>query len=79
MEESAAIYFSSNIRHNNVTKDIPKKVLATFVALLRLILILGIVVCVFGIPYSRIVVQIYGGSFLTDNGGKAFQNLRLLA
>lgn len=75
MEESAAIYYSSNMRQSSVNKDVPKKILSNFVALLRLIIVLGIVVCVFGIPYSKIVVQFYGAELLSENDGKFFQLL----
>ncbi|KAI1725007.1 rft protein [Ditylenchus destructor] len=75
MEESAAIYYSSNMRQSSVNKDVPKKILSNFVALLRLIIVLGIVVCVFGIPYSKIVVQFYGAELLTENDGASLLSL----
>lgn len=88
LEESAAIYFSSNIRHHTNTPassvseggglgTIPKKAITTFISLLRLIIVLGLIVCIFGFPYSKTVVQIYGGDVLTENEGKMFSYIEI--
>ncbi|KAH7729549.1 RFT1 protein [Aphelenchoides avenae] len=69
LEESAAIFFSSHLRRSNPEKEVSPKVLVTFTGLLRVVVNLGLVACVFGIPYSEIVVRLYGGSLLADNGG----------
>lgn len=100
MEESAAIYFSSNIsglrgsRKLSTSSDqshllngrdhsglagvgrggvlLPKKVITTFAALLRLIVIFGAVICAFGVPYARLAVTLYGGELLTQNNGMRY-------
>lgn len=69
LEESAAVYFASHLRRSREHTEVPKKVLVTFTGLLRVIVVLGLVICVFGIPYSNIAVQLYGGDLLVNNQG----------
>lgn len=70
LEESAAIYFSTTIRQfTQGINDIPKKAIGNFVSVLRFVFICGLIICIFGVPYSKIAVQIYGGELLVENDG----------
>uniref|UniRef100_A0AC34QA76 Protein RFT1 homolog n=1 Tax=Panagrolaimus sp. JU765 TaxID=591449 RepID=A0AC34QA76_9BILA len=82
LEESAFIYFSSNlnrtgsnVKHSNKTW---KKVTDTYFNVLKVVIMLGLVLLVFGIPYSSLAVRIYGGSVLVENNGHQMLDLYLL-
>ncbi|CAD5225758.1 unnamed protein product [Bursaphelenchus xylophilus] len=68
LEESCAVYFSSRLERSQAA-SVPRPLIEFFQALLRNIFTLGMVVCVFAIPYSSIAVQIYGGELLKQNRG----------
>ncbi|KAI6177896.1 Protein RFT1-like protein [Aphelenchoides bicaudatus] len=68
LEESCAVYFSSHFERNR-TSIVPPKLLELFKTLCRILITLGLVVCVFSIPYSKLAVTIYGGKLLTENQG----------
>ena len=82
LEESASIYFSSHLNRGGVDSQSSqgslKKVSETYFGLLRIVINLGIVVLVFGIPYSSIVVKLYGGDVLVENEGHKMLDLYLV-
>ncbi|KAI6206808.1 hypothetical protein M3Y94_00956100 [Aphelenchoides besseyi] len=68
LEESCAVYFASHFgRTSQVT--VPVRLAQLFMAFCRCLITLGTVIAVFSIPYSSLVVSIYGGSLLTNNNG----------
>uniref|UniRef100_A0A914YC46 Protein RFT1 homolog n=1 Tax=Panagrolaimus superbus TaxID=310955 RepID=A0A914YC46_9BILA len=73
VEESAFIYFSSNLKRGGIdsseSQETLKKVSTTYFSLLRIIINLGLVVLVFGIPYATLVIRIYGGEQVAENNG----------
>ncbi|KAE9556438.1 hypothetical protein FO519_000323 [Halicephalobus sp. NKZ332] len=82
LEESAFIYFSSHLNRGGIdsqgSQSSLKKVSETYFNLLRIVINLGIVVLVFGIPYSSIVVKLYGGDILVENQGHKMLDLYLV-
>ncbi|GMS97353.1 hypothetical protein PENTCL1PPCAC_19528 [Pristionchus entomophagus] len=76
LEESSFAYFSNAI--NNAKTSVFKQntdshdvLVRTFSALMRDLIVCGMVVSVFGVPYSGVAVSIYGGQMLVANGGAA--------
>ncbi|GMR50336.1 hypothetical protein PMAYCL1PPCAC_20531 [Pristionchus mayeri] len=76
LEESSFAYFSNAINNAKTSAfkqntDSHDVLVRTFTALLRDIILCGLVVSVFGVPYSGVAVSIYGGQMLVANGGAA--------
>ncbi|KAF8374951.1 rfth-1 [Pristionchus pacificus] len=74
LEESSFAYFSNAISSakNSVFKqntDSHDVLVRTFTALMRDLIVCGLVVSAFGVPYSGVAVSIYGGQVLVANGG----------
>ncbi|CAD5218479.1 unnamed protein product [Bursaphelenchus okinawaensis] len=74
LEESCAVYFSAHLKRTE-TLIVPRKLTEVFLALLRALFTLGLVVCVFSIPYSSLAVNIYGGELLKQNRGALLLSL----
>ena len=85
VEESAAVYFTSTVPQrqadgqssSQALPTIPTRAIRVFSGLLRLTTIMGVIVCAFGFPYSKLAVQLYGGRLLVENGGKIVKVLAL--
>jgi len=77
VEESAAVYFASTVPQRQPDRqsspqalpNVPAKAIRVFSGLLRLTSIMGVIVCAFGFPYSKLAVQLYGGRLLVENSG----------
>uniref|UniRef100_A0A7E4URV5 Protein RFT1 homolog n=1 Tax=Panagrellus redivivus TaxID=6233 RepID=A0A7E4URV5_PANRE len=73
LEESAFMYFSTRLnRQSGNTANSSKKSAEaekTYFAVLRIIISVGLTVFVFGLPYSALVIRLYGGQVLVDNQG----------
>lgn len=72
LEESAAIHFASQIRRcseRDKTSKTSISIIEEFLAIVRIILLAGIVILAFAFPYAPIVVRIYGGRVLADTEG----------
>lgn len=46
-----------------------KKAVAALNGLLHIVVVVGIVVCVFAVPYSPLAIKIYGGDLLVKHAG----------
>ncbi|KHJ92801.1 Rft protein [Oesophagostomum dentatum] len=79
LEEMCFAYFSNNINKNSkvFTKstDSHDSLVENFSVTLHVASVVGIVVSVFGIPYSPLAVFLYGGHLLYDNGGAVLLSL----
>jgi oligosaccharide translocation protein RFT1 len=64
LEESCALYFSSHFERNK-SSVMPQKLVDLFMTFCRTLVTLGLVICVFSIPYSPLAVSIYGGTLYT--------------
>lgn len=71
-EEYAAIYFSAQIPRNTTSNDngqVPRQAIMTFLSIVRYISTFGAILLTFCVPYSRLIVWIYGGELLVENDG----------
>ncbi|KAI6238154.1 RFT1 domain containing protein [Aphelenchoides fujianensis] len=68
LEESCALHFAGHF-DRSATPAVPERLGQQFLAICRWLITLGTVIAIFSIPYSSIVVQIYGGSLLSENKG----------
>lgn len=69
-EESAAIYFSINLKRvENSTNTIPVGVANTFLLLIRVIFTFGILVFIYGSSYASLAAELYGGRRFIENQG----------
>ncbi|VDK51220.1 unnamed protein product [Anisakis simplex] len=79
LEHSAYLFFSANLRRDiAVDQQEPsevKKAIDTLSGLMHLTTVVGVIVCVFAIPYSPLAVTIYGGSLLANNSGASILRL----
>ncbi|PIO65101.1 hypothetical protein TELCIR_13244 [Teladorsagia circumcincta] len=64
---SLAMNFSGQDTHDSLVQN--------FSIVLHVACVAGVVVSVFGIPYSPLAVYLYGGHLLYDNGGAVLLSL----
>jgi len=73
LEESSYVYFSLSVKRGVTAAEQDQEdfQLATKVlgALLKLVSLIGFVVVAFGLPYSYLALQIYGGDMLSSGSG----------
>lgn len=73
LEHSAYLYFSTCFRRTTSAKDRietdVKKGVNAMSSLLHIVILVGIVIFIFAIPYSSLAVKIYGGTVLISNSG----------
>ncbi|CAJ0602147.1 unnamed protein product [Cylicocyclus nassatus] len=79
LEEMCFAYFSNTINKNTKTFvksiDSQESLIDNFSTTLHAASVIGIVVTVFGVPYSPLAVFLYGGHLLYDNGGAVLLSL----
>ncbi|KAE9417605.1 hypothetical protein Angca_003647, partial [Angiostrongylus cantonensis] len=79
MEEMCFAYFSNTIRQNskvfNKSTDTFESLICNFSTVLHATSVIGLVVSVFGVPYSPLAVSMYGGHLLYDSGGAVLLSL----
>ncbi|CAG9540760.1 unnamed protein product [Cercopithifilaria johnstoni] len=73
LEHSAYLYFSTHLRRatsakDRIESDVEEGVNAMN-GLLHIVIVVGTVIFIFAIPYSPLVVKIYGGAVLINNAG----------
>jgi len=73
LEESAYTFFTLNIERNKTAPEQDQKkfrlATETLSALLKLVAIAGLVIWLFGMPYSYLALKIYGGDLLISGQG----------
>ncbi|KAK6045739.1 Rft protein [Cooperia oncophora] len=79
LEEMCFAYFSNTVNQNskifNKSTDTHDTLVQNFSIVLHVACVVGVVVSVFGIPYSPLAVYLYGGHLLYDNGGAVLLSL----
>ncbi|VDM47859.1 unnamed protein product [Toxocara canis] len=79
LEHSAYLFFSANLRRDvavdRQAQEVVKVAVDALNGLLHLTTVVGIVVCVFAVPYSPLAVSIYGGDLLSKNSGASILRL----
>ncbi|KAK5973340.1 hypothetical protein GCK32_017628 [Trichostrongylus colubriformis] len=79
LEEMCFAYFSNTVNQNskifNKNTDTHDALVQNFSIVLHVACVCGLVVSVFGIPYSPLAVYLYGGHLLYDNGGAVLLSL----
>ncbi|KAK6025633.1 Rft protein, partial [Ostertagia ostertagi] len=79
LEEMCFAYFSNTVNQNskvfNKSTDTHDNLVQNFAIVLHVACVAGVVVSVFGIPYSPLAVYLYGGHLLYDNGGAVLLSL----
>lgn len=72
MEESAHLYFSQTItRGSNADMKKEEAPSRNLHYLLKGLILLGVVICVFGVPFCHMLLSIYGGTLLSSGIGPA--------
>jgi oligosaccharide translocation protein RFT1 len=69
LEESAHLYFSQTIQRGSVKKDGEIEPSRHLNLLLRALLLVGLILCTFGMSYSHLLLHIYGGELLSEGIG----------
>ncbi|WKY03720.1 hypothetical protein Q1695_005017 [Nippostrongylus brasiliensis] len=79
VEEMCFAHFSNAINQNSKvfdkSTDQHESLIRNFSIVLHVACVIGIVVSVFGIPYSPLAVYVYGGQLLYNNGGAVLLSL----
>ncbi|VDO62395.1 unnamed protein product [Heligmosomoides polygyrus] len=79
LEEMCFAYFSNTFNQNskvfNKSTDTHESLVQNFSIVLHVACVTGLVVSIFGVPYSPLAVFIYGGHLLYDNGGGTLLSL----
>ncbi|CAI4226852.1 unnamed protein product [Auanema sp. JU1783] len=79
LEENCYAEFSNHINKQSAVfkqnTDAHDSLAKKFGTILHITLVIGLVVSVFGVPYSKLAVWLYGGSLLADNGGAVLLSL----
>ncbi|XGW27744.1 hypothetical protein V3C99_007938 [Haemonchus contortus] len=79
LEEMCFAYFSNTVNQSSKVfsknTDSHDTLVQNFYIVLHVACVAGIVVSVFGIPYSPLAVYLYGGHLLYDNGGAVLLSL----
>ncbi|VDL80260.1 unnamed protein product [Nippostrongylus brasiliensis] len=79
VEEMCFAHFSNAINQNSKvfdkSTDQHESLIRNFSVVLHVACVIGVVVSVFGIPYSPLAVYVYGGQLLYNNGGAVLLSL----
>ncbi|VDL85213.1 unnamed protein product [Nippostrongylus brasiliensis] len=79
VEEMCFAHFSNAINQNSKvfdkSTDQHESLIRNFSIVLHVACVIGVVVSVFGIPYSPLAVYVYGGQLLYNNGGAVLLSL----
>lgn len=79
IDENCNAYFSNTIRKEssvfNKNTDNHDDLVDTLSKVLHVVGVIGFVACTFGIPYSPVVISLYGGKLLSENGGALLLSL----
>ncbi|KJH44773.1 Rft protein [Dictyocaulus viviparus] len=79
IEEMCFAYFSNAIHQNSKvfdrSTDTYDSLVNNFTTILHVTSVVGLVISVFGLPYSPLAVSVYGGNLLYDNGGATLLSL----
>lgn len=72
MEESAHLYFSQTVtRGDNADMKKEEGPSRNLHYLLKGLVLLGLVICIFGVPFSHMLLNLYGGTLLSSGIGPA--------
>nr|XP_026694892.1 protein RFT1 homolog [Ciona intestinalis] len=82
IEESFYLFFAKTLKRGAESKQQPLEeivaVTKVFSCLLRLVVIVGAVILSFGVPYSHLLLDLYGGSTLSSGPGPMLLNFILI-